>query len=376
MSEGRAQVILVPGFAGFDILGSLSYYEGVMEILRRSAPQLSVHLFESIPSAGVSTRAEALGVWLAEQSLRGTIRKRDSIHLVGHSTGGLDLRELLFQLAYGSGGVWGEMALEGPELLKQIHSLQFLSTPHRGSNLARWVQGSQPLPQILARLLFLSLHHLGPLFWITLGRALKRAPFLGQSPHFIHAVADMLDEAGVLGSGYQRARSRAVFYDLLRWSSEMASDQRALRDLQPSKERGESPEVELTLYEGRSTRSIVTVAGLKPEAQLLFSSLHALLAFRPSPKLGVPCSLPFLLQPQEQRSLGLEDNDGIVNSVSMVWPDVERSLIVEADHADIIGHYGQKASKSYDLLPSGLGFDQERFEKIWENIAVFIEAAS
>jgi hypothetical protein len=70
-------------------------------------------------------------------------------------------------------------------------------------------------------------------------------------------------------------------------------------------------------------------------------------------------------------------NDGVVNTASMLWPCGPRTLLVEADHADIIGHYEKKRPskktaprkyKTYDIFRSDSGFDDARFRAVWERI--------
>lgn len=104
----RDHIILVPGFGGFDSLGPLHYYSGATACLRASsaaAPdgELTVHVFGDLPTASVDARADKLRRWLAAQTDAGVIRRGsagdgDRVHLVGHSTGGLDLRAFLLDL--------------------------------------------------------------------------------------------------------------------------------------------------------------------------------------------------------------------------------------------------------------------------------------
>ena len=127
-------------------------------------------------TSDVSTRAETLGAWWAEQLTLGTLRPDDPIHLVGHSTGGLDIRELVWRLSRsGADDPWERLGVSGEEMRAQLRSVQFLSTPHRGTNLARWAHTLAPLPKVAARVLFLALHRLGPLFWTSVARFLRES---------------------------------------------------------------------------------------------------------------------------------------------------------------------------------------------------------
>lgn len=75
------------------------------------------------------------------------------------------------------------------------------------------------------------------------------------------------------------------------------------------------------------------------------------------------------------------DNDGIVNTASMLWPDGAATRLVAGDHGDIIGHYllrprssaddyGRRYA-SYDLLKSGTGFTDEDFAQVWDAVFGF-----
>ncbi len=63
----------------------------------------------------------------------------------------------------------------------------------------------------------------------------------------------------------------------------------------------------------------------------------------------------------------------------MLWPDGERTQLINCDHMDIVGHYrlvpepGGHARKyrAYDLLGSGSGFDEAGFERVWYDVFDF-----
>ncbi|HEY3356058.1 MAG TPA: hypothetical protein VGQ83_22585, partial [Polyangia bacterium] len=80
------------------------------------------------------------------------------------------------------------------------------------------------------------------------------------------------------------------------------------------------------------------------------------------------------------------ENDGIVNTASMLWPGGETTRLVAGDHGDIIGHFtlvppreGARSlapapgrqHASYDLLRSGSGFSAATFEAVWHEVFGF-----
>ena len=76
------------------------------------------------------------------------------------------------------------------------------------------------------------------------------------------------------------------------------------------------------------------------------------------------------------------DNDGIVNTASMLWPEGE-NILVPGDHMDIVGHYkpieaiggGGRKFHAYDLLKSDSGFGDEIFKGVWREIFGFCRDA-
>jgi len=85
--------VLVPGFAGFDALGQLEYYAGITPLFQKQPFRNEVlHYFDNLPTAAVVTRAARLRGYLAKRIARGEIARGDDVILVGHSTGGLDIR--------------------------------------------------------------------------------------------------------------------------------------------------------------------------------------------------------------------------------------------------------------------------------------------
>ncbi|QRN97223.1 hypothetical protein JRI60_51190 [Archangium violaceum] len=388
-------LVLVPGFGGFDALGTLRYYEGVTGVLVRTP--LVLHYFPNLPTASVSTRAEQLLAFLHERWRRNELRPGDEIHLVGHSTGGLDLRQLLLryrELEQSSDRSGDGAALE---VLRHIRSVQFLSTPHRGTNLA--AQMSHPLIRALLirpllRIGYETVRGLRERGTALSGHLLRGVLFRGrrlESANWIDAFLDTLQASYSREGAYPSALARASYFELLRWLLHMASDSSALSDLNPTRlgnappspAHEDHPESERRFLDEHGIRyaSIVTVARPKTGRRLdLFNQLYSLTADSPVARLGQAQAVQKLMDPRSARMLTPADNDGLVNTVSQVWPDAASSYLVEADHADVIGHFqadtredSRGSLKRYDLLNSSSGFDALAFEALWTRIAAFVE---
>ncbi len=142
-SRKRCHIVLIPGFAGFDALGQLEYYAGVTPMFQtRQAGNEVLHYFDNLPTAAVVTRAARLQGYLAKRMARGEILTGDDVVLLGHSTGGLDIRWLLWDLYYRKEPVVvdGGAKVEPREILERVRRVVFLSVPHWGTNIADWLR--------------------------------------------------------------------------------------------------------------------------------------------------------------------------------------------------------------------------------------------
>lgn len=393
--EPRTHCILVPGFAGFDALGSLHYYQGVTEALRGwkgamyEAP-LTLHYFANVPTARIETRAKVLLDWLLQRYKRGILRlnRGDYIHFIGHSTGGMDIRWMMKYLHEHAARNEPIEKFSAEAIIRSICSVQFLSTPHRGSNLARVLGGWSSKLQALVTVIYETSRTLrqpgGRLLASSLGR-------LGWSAGWVQAILDTMSLFGACDEqdGLARVRARGVYFDTLKWLSDASDDFGAVADLDPARYAADAVHAEelfRTAYAHVRLRSIVTRAEPHPGSPEhdLFKIFHRWTALEPGRELGPDCSVR-RLDGAGSVALGRADNDGIVNCVSMVWPTPDDSVFVDADHADIIGHHGggggpdegvvSPAHKRYDLLLSSADFRREQFLEVWRSVRRFAFAS-
>jgi pimeloyl-ACP methyl ester carboxylesterase len=136
-----AQVILVPGFFGFGRLGDISYFAGVRAalssaLLRRG---IAVELREVLtpPTASIRQRAARVLEALVEAA-----RGEGEIHLVGHSTGGLDVRLAIAETA----ALPTDAVFEDYERIRSVVSV---ACPHYGTRTATYF--TRPLGRVLFR---------------------------------------------------------------------------------------------------------------------------------------------------------------------------------------------------------------------------------
>ncbi|HEX9815009.1 MAG TPA: hypothetical protein VGB31_08705, partial [Myxococcota bacterium] len=122
-------VYLIPGFLGFANVGRLSYFGHVRrivtELLTERGIDTRIHVVQTPPAASLPFRAARVVETIAKTARRGR-----PIHLIGHSSGGLDVRLLA------SPGVALPTAMDVEQLAARVRSVVTVSTPHHGTPIA------------------------------------------------------------------------------------------------------------------------------------------------------------------------------------------------------------------------------------------------
>jgi hypothetical protein len=368
----RQHVVLVPGFFGFGSLGELTYFVGVRDALTRAFERLSldVNVVEvpTLPTASIRHRAARVQETLA------AVAESESgpIHIVGHSTGGLDARLAIAPTA------------SLPTTRKfhehsRLRTLVTLSTPHFGTPLASFFGSAAGLPllRLLAWLLISSLEHgrLPLRLGLRVGGWLTRADdTLGFKPTLID---DFFREVIADFSPERRA-------ELIAFIKGVSQDQSLVFQLTPA---GCDLLNASTADPDNLRYGSVVSLGRKPHAadlisltdpytrsmHVVYALLHRIAGFAREARLPEPVP--------EQRSV-LERafgkypkpswSDGIVPTLSQVWGEVIHAT--HADHLDVVGHYGslRACQTTSDWLPSGSGFDDAAFDALWSAVAHFI----
>ena len=444
-TSGRLHVILIPGFAGFDALGQLEYYAGVTPVFRewrrrhREEAHVVLHYFDNFPTAAVATRARRLRSYLAKRIARGEFQPGDGLALVGHSTGGLDIRWLLWQLGRDpdqtlpvDGGLGAGFTVRAKEILSAVARVVFISVPQWGTNIADWVHDhALARTALVAELRAVVGASQFPLLNRIEGWLAEETSSL-TGLDLIRALQDALSEADASArepDATSVADSLESASQLELWLRYIAWDFRAINDLTSLPPAGElvspahfPPEMrdeEIALWEKSKvrTRSYATLGsrpfrfdGGRPAPRWNLSEPWTYPELTPATDIGGKTDIayrvcyracaggPFdrgsagamlaYLNPPDQRRVeqltngrGIElwDNDGVVNTASMLWPDGEKTVMVPADHMDIVGHYqlmeappdSGRRYYAYDLLKSASGFGRNNFEEVWNDIFDF-----
>jgi len=368
-------VFLVPGFFGFNSVGTVNYFEDVVRsldvALRRRGVEARIVRCMTQPTASIPRRAEVL----RRQVIRSGGLRAGELHFVGHSTGGLDVRMLLtpeVKIARGN----SEERIAG--LTKTAISV---ATPHHGTPLANHfatVQG-QTLLLVLSALAT-SGHGRGAILAAAKAVALvaRLDDWLGRAEGPLDRLAD-----GLLRRIRFDRRDPAWNY-----LGEIERDQGAVLQLTP-----EGIDLfDAAVADNPGVDYGCVVAGVpKPREEFkltelvdpeyvvlraLFRLLHALTA-RPHPRYPYP--KPTTAQQRVlDKGLGFRTtariSDGIVPTLSQLHGRVLHAA--RADHLDLVGHYTLAGGGTANWLPSGAGFTPEAFDATWDAVAAAIAKGS
>ena len=372
-------VFLIPGFLGFDQLQDFAYFAERCALTLRAAlaqrvppggPEVRVLAVPIPPTAGLASRQRALAKTLqrrAQALAQVEGLEIAGIHLVGHSSGGVDAQLLTLERPLVAQSKWRDLdGVDVSWLRERVRSVISLASPHQGTCLA-----VDPLARLIAAGDALNL-------LARTGPALKELLQLAAALPGLITDPDLLELlGGVLGS----AAGRSFLSDL--WSS-----RDLINDLAPDLSVGRYGSLGNALPVVR--RSFVTIAGLSPSVQdSALDSVHKRSRARDRPNTQLsdqappapPDALflllasltsgrntgcakhgPLLSGSEEALRRALRDpsklitaspellpkqvdaalNDGVVNSVrQLIDPSDPQELagVIIADHFDVVGHF-------------------------------------
>lgn len=375
------RVYFAPGMFGFGRLASYDYFAHLERALgahvRASGDEIATWVLDVPPTASVRRRAARLAELVAKTC--DDDEPRDGpIHLVGHSTGGLDARMVASPDV--SLGV-------DPQLLAwlpRLASVTTMSTPHFGTPLAAFFTtvSGQRLLYALSALTFIALSLGSPpiaavsALVVAIGR-LDRA--LGLDIRVLDRTTDallkVLDDAG---SREVRAYLEAI-----------KEDQGGVLQLTP--EAMELFQAGITDRAGVRYQCTASMAPppspggwvraltspWKTLSHAIFTALHGITARLDE---RYPCAAKYagreaeaLLSEVFERAPGARANDGVVPIRSQIWGEIVWAGY--ADHLDVLGHFPGEPSRGggdavhVDWLASGAEFDRDRFDALTAAVA-------
>ena len=366
-------VVLVPGFFGFGNLGGLTYFVGVRQALERSFDRrgLDVLVVEvpTLPTASIRHRAARVLETLAEVS-----QGDDApVHIIGHSTGGLDARLAIAPTAsLPTSTEFGAY--------ERVRTLVTVSAPHFGTPLATAFGSAMGKP--LLRLVALATTYVLQYGRLPLSVILKIGEVVTKLDDRIglkNTIADELYANLLSDMSPERRRQISEFIEGI------TNDQSLIFQLTPAgcdllnASTADPDQVHYGCVVTRARPPGIT-AVLRHRHNVYAQSLYAVYALLYTlTGRGKPDQFPIPVELQRQalrRGYGKvpnhQDNDGVVPTLSQVWGEV--IFCAEADHLDVVGHYGREdpTSPDADWLPTNSGFGSGDFEKLWDAIADFV----
>jgi triacylglycerol lipase len=323
---------------------------------------------ETQPTASIRYRAARVLEAIAQVATRA----EGPIHLIGHSTGGLDARLAISPYA-------SLATSTDPAVVKRVASIVTVATPHYGTPLASLfgsVMG-QPILRWLASSAIVGLER-GQLPLSTLIKLAGAMTRLDDVFGMDRTVFDQL--YAQLFREFSEERRQALIAFLRNISHDRALVVQLTPDsLDLFNATTAAPQIAYGCVVTRGRRpSVRSVAANLRDAYAqalyaLYSSLW-LLSSRSHPRY-----FPDMSAQQEAALLAsygslpdAVDNDGMSPTLSQIWGEVVHAT--DADHLDVMGQYGDLLGPGIhaDWLPSGSGFDAVRFAALWQDVAAFV----
>lgn len=368
-----AQVYLVPGFFGFTELGSFNYFNRVSEVFGQTLAEHSVNAeiveTDTLPTGSIRRRA----IRLLETVRRHRGLEHEDLHFVGHSTGGLDIRMLL------TPGVQLLPSGEEQEIAARTRTAVTLSTPHYGSPLAS-VFTSLNGRYLLYVLTLLATSWPGRYGLYIASRLLSTVAgldrFIGQEENILDAFAEKV---------FRRLRPQRGD-ELWGFIQEISRDQGAMVQLTP-----ESMDLFNAASPDRKSVQYVSFLSASPPPNLrafmirprnLYQPItHAIYALSYTIASRVHRQYPYSspgdaarrkIREQLPFPVDARTNDGVVPTLSQLWGRL--GGVVLGDHLDVVGQFQhvRKGEIYTTWLHSGSGFDEARFRRLWQEIAVVV----
>ncbi len=385
MASSAHHVYLSPGMFGFARLAAYDYFAHVERALSdrfsRAGQPIELHVVDVLPTASVRRRAGKLAELIAK-----TATGQGPIHLLGHSTGGLDARLVA---SPSSRLETGEQAMAW---LPRLRSVTTMNTPHYGTPLASFfatAHGQRALYALSAfTFIGLSLGEQPLAATGTLIRILGRGDrTFGIELRLLDKSVDSLIEL-VDDAGKPEVRT---YLDAIK------DDQGAMLQLAP-----EAMDLMAAGFDDRPGVAYQSTVSMSPTPSpvkwlrtighpwralslALFTAIHRITSHRderyPCARLpssagdasAVEKTLTAAFKDSPKSNGAVEGNDGVVPIRSQLWGTLVWAGL--ADHLDVLGHYDDNSHEQRpelrhrDWLTSGSSFDATQFAALMDAIS-------
>ncbi len=352
---------------GFARLAAYDYFVHVARAIERRyrdrGASVEVRVSEVHPTSSVRRRSAKL-----VQLVAATAGSDGPIHILGHSTGGLDARLVASPSVHLDSAANLQL-----KWLARLRSITTMNTPHYGTPLATFFATAkgQRLLYMLSALTVTALKLGAPPMSVAsaLVAALGRT---GDGLGFEIAVVDRITDSVV------RALDEASSRALRDWLRQVRDDQGGVVQLMP-----EAMDLFQAAVEDRPgvhyqcVASYVLPSGVKdwlsslrsPWSAVSTAIFNALYAVAARHDARYPCAPSDGGGPILREALGTVPDasvsDGIVPLTSQLWG--EPAWIGLGDHLDVVGHFPGPGGHT-DWLCSGAHFDSLRFEAMMDRV--------
>jgi hypothetical protein len=367
------RVYFVPGLFGFAKLAGYDYFNHLRRGIERRFADAGVPVVcEDVPAPPTSSlryRSRVLAGTVAR-----TASDKGPIHLLGHSTGGLDARLVLSPSA--------NVGIDDPllEWRTRVASAVSINAPHYGTPVAGYFATVSGTRVLYALSLFTVIS-------LTLGE-----PSLAI---FSRVLAGLGGIDAVFGGdlklvsrvtdGVLRFVDREGREEISQFLSKVRVDQGAIVQIMP-----EAMDLFNAATENRPGVRYGSVVSAAPPPRSLriarrirspyaaltaamYSTLYQFAGQRPRvyPYAKPSARQLDLLRAGIDHEIGDGTSDGIVPTLSMIWGDL--LWAGEADHLDVIGHFHDETdgTQHVDWITSGSRFTSQRFGAMLDAVVTF-----
>lgn len=363
------RILLVPGLFGFAKIGDVDYFASVAPLLEGRTGVRPVSM-ATPPTGPLWRRVAHLHRQVVEALAEGISR----VHIVGHSTGGLDARLLVHEGYMWPGGPHGA---ERSAFFDRIGAVVSLSGPQKGTPIARRLRGALegaiPLVFLASFLAKYDAQHEGAaqgalnvVRRVELYRRLAEA--LAQRPAAPYSPED------TVGLPDDTARGLAAFLN------EIVEDHPLIHELTPYAMGHLNAHLARSKGRALPVTSFVSVApppstdllaGLcDPLRRAIYATSYEETRLQPD-EFGVLPDGAWIGRPRDFDAFAQTAQDGVVPAASQTHDGhVERYVC--GDHLDVVGHYPSAKHGGESLFDSGARFDDARLEALWEAIGAVI----
>lgn len=368
MSDRKA-IILVPGLFGFATIGDIAYFDRVIELLASCAavPSRAIFVLKTLPTGALWQRVRLLHEEVEKRRKEGF----SNIHLVGHSTGGVDVR-----LFTNDAFLWpgGPCKNERSANFSAIGRVVSISAPQRGTPIAVRLRGA--MENAIPFLFLLSLLAKSGQRGVMRNAARPLALAFAAVRKGIAAHSHVESALQLSGLSPTTAKQASDFL------TSIADDHPLIHELTPlamsalNAQIANGHQLPISSFVTVAPPPWPHVARLALGTPWVLTPLQRLIyafSFESTLPDAAPLSKgPWLagVEPPRLSEIAAYAQDGVVPSASQSL-DENVAGLVYGDHLDVVGHYrGMHGGET--VFDSGASFDDERMTALWTAVGDLI----